>query len=510
MKTKDVLAMAGVALATSFAVPVLAEDIPVPNGSFEMIYKPGSTTITADPLNGWTNGIGPDTPMQSGQIAAYSDGTTGTLVDIPGWINTPGIETSYDWLQGSGVVTRINAQAPDGDYFFSANGSNWGNPQGGAVDSDAPLTTVTTVGGDLSYTVSMLYNGPVSPVLIELLADGVPLLPSSSVDPPAPHAWDVVSRTYDAASLAGHLGESLTIRVGWGPEATGTQSHLDMVTLSYTPGGDPNFPLIITQSALNPGSLDFEWESQPGMFYLLRTSSDLAADFATWESVNVPGSVENNGVFEIAAISPLNMHRIVRPGDPMRFYRVEEYSLPPVTIFDENFDSTAAGMLPTGWTTGFDATDTLMNTNWELGDPTGGPATGPTAAFSGANCVGTNLLANYGLSSSTWLRTPAIDLSTATGATLTFHQWVDMDDFDNLDQGTVRVHDAGTLAEIGVVETNITGLSPLDWVEFSAELPAAALGQSVVLEFWFESDDEDFADATGWYLDEVIVTTPAP
>jgi hypothetical protein len=124
--------------------------------------------------------------------------------------------------------------------------------------------------------------------------------------------------------------------------------------------------------------------------------------------------------------------------------------------------------------------------------------------------VGTNLLANYGLSSSTWLRTPAIDLSTATGATLTFHQWVDMDDFDNLDQGTVRVHDAGTLAEIGVVETNITGLSPLDWVEFSAELPAAALGQSVVLEFWFESDDEDFADATGWYLDEVIVTTPAP
>ncbi len=157
--------------------------------------------------------------------------------------------------------------------------------------------------------------------------------------------------------------------------------------------------------------------------YLLRTSSDLAADFATWDSVNVPGSVENNGVFEIATSAPLNLHSIVRPGDPVRFYRVEEYPLPPATVFEDNFDGADQG-----WTTGFDASDIAMNTVWEMGDPFGGPATGPAAANSAPNCYGTNLTTNYGISSNTWLRSPAIDLTTATGATVTFQQWVDMDE----------------------------------------------------------------------------------
>lgn len=83
------------------------------------------------------------------------------------------------------------------------------------------------------------------------------------------------------------------------------------------------------------------------------------------------------------------------------------------------------------------------------------------------------------------------------------------DEFDNLDRGTVRVLDVGTLAEIGVLETNITGFAR-DWAEFSAELPAAALGRTVVIEFQFESDGDDLPDASGWYIDDVTVTTPAP
>ncbi len=129
-------------------------------------------------------------------------------------------------------------------------------------------------------------------------------------------------------------------------------------------------------------------------------------------------------------------------------------------------------------------------------------------AFSGANCAATNLLANYGTESNIWLRTPALDLSTATGATVTFQQWVDMDEFENLDRGEVRVLKAGTFSEIGVMETNITGLDPAGWVGFSARLPTAALGQSGALEFGFVSDGDAFFDQSGWYIDEVIVTTP--
>jgi hypothetical protein len=203
--------------------------ISVPNGSFEEIYKPGSTTITADIGGGWTNGVGPNTPMNGDQIATYSDETTGNTVDIPGWINVPDWPPSYDWPVGCGSVAK-QTTPPDGDHYYTANGSNWGNSQGGAIESDAPLARIES---GLAYTVAMLANGPVTPVVLELLADGEPLTPSSSVDPNAPYEWEEFSRTYDTASLADHVGKSLTIRVGFGPDAVGTQSHIDAVSLSF-------------------------------------------------------------------------------------------------------------------------------------------------------------------------------------------------------------------------------------------------------------------------------------
>ncbi|MHC4565292.1 MAG: LamG-like jellyroll fold domain-containing protein [Planctomycetota bacterium] len=239
--------------------------IPVPNGSFEQVYRPGSTTITADLGGNWTNGVGPDTPMNGSQTADYSDGTTGTSVDVPGWINTPGWPPSYDWPVGCGSIAG-QTTPPDGAYYYTANGSNWGNAQGGAIESDAPLTTV---GDGLTYTVSMLANGPVTPVVLELLADGVPLTPSSSVDPNAPYEWEEFSRTYDAASLADHVGKSLTIRVGFGPDAVGTQSHIDAVSLSYVPA--PPAPIVVPITIVNPGfedpvlaEDDWTWGDVPG------------------------------------------------------------------------------------------------------------------------------------------------------------------------------------------------------------------------------------------------------
>ena len=216
---------------------VSAIAIAVPNGDFEEIYKPGSTTITADLGDGWTQGLGPDTPMDSG-IATYSDGATGDAVDIPGWIGadpqgwidnggTYDRDTSFPNRQGS--VAR-QSDTPDGLYYYLSNGGGWGNPAGGLIVSDAPLATVE---GGLTYTLSMLANGGATPVVLELLADGVALTPSSSVDPELSGDWKEFSRTYDAVSLDGHLGASLTIRLGVGRGAGGGQSHFDAVSLSY-------------------------------------------------------------------------------------------------------------------------------------------------------------------------------------------------------------------------------------------------------------------------------------
>ena len=249
----------------------------------------------------------------------------------------------------------------------------------------------------------------------------------------------------------------------------------------------------------NGNDLVIDWASQAGKRYNLRSETDLSvADPVDWAIYD--------GKMEIMATPPENTLTIPLPADAKRFFVIEEFPAPPVTVFSENFD----GADP-GWTTGFDALDTDMNTIWELGDPVGGPVTAPSAANSAPNCYGTNLTENYGISSNTWLRTPNIDLTAAPGATLVFQQWLDMDEFDNLDRGMVRVLDAsvlpGTVTELGVVQANITGF--LDgWVAFSAELPAAALGQVISLEFGFVSDGDDIFDASGWYIDDVIVTMP--
>jgi hypothetical protein len=50
-------------------------------------------------------------------------------------------------------------------------------------------------------------------------------------------------------------------------------------------------------------------------------------------------------------------------------------------------------------------------------------------------------------------------------------------------------------------------------VEFSANFTTASLGKSVVLEFVFVSDDDDYEGDyvyPGWYIDDVTVTTPGP
>jgi hypothetical protein len=222
-------------------VSPVAITIPVPNGDFEQIYKPGSDSITADLGGGWTQGLGSDAPMDDG-TATYSDGTTGDAVDIPGWIGadaqgwvdnggTYGRDTSFPNRQGS-VARQI--VTPDGLYYYLSNGGGWGNPAGGLIVSDAPLGTVEAG----TYTLSMLAtgpDGPATPVVLELLADGVALTPSSSVDPELSGDWQEFSRMYDAASLAGHIGGSLTIRLGVDRGASGGQTCFDAVSLSYFP-----------------------------------------------------------------------------------------------------------------------------------------------------------------------------------------------------------------------------------------------------------------------------------
>lgn len=236
-----VLCLAAAFIVGTAATGELRGDmITVPNGDFGTLYKPDTTITGVISSGGWNQGVGPACPIDNGTYE-FDDSTTGDVADIPGWIGADvqtwidlggsyGRDTTTGNLQGA--INRQYNHTDGGVMSFLCNGGSWGNKAGGLIVSDASLATIQS---GKTYTVSMWSNGAAEPIVLQLLADGVPLTPSSEVSPALSGSWQEFSRTYDATSISGHVGESLTILLGLGRNATGTQSRFDDVTLEVVP-----------------------------------------------------------------------------------------------------------------------------------------------------------------------------------------------------------------------------------------------------------------------------------
>lgn len=90
----------------------------------------------------------------------------------------------------------------------------------GGIQRVETASAVGTVRAGSTYTISAMIDGPVGgpiegPLAFHLVADGTPL---TATVPLAPFTgglgFQAITRTYDAASTAGHSGESLTIIIG--------------------------------------------------------------------------------------------------------------------------------------------------------------------------------------------------------------------------------------------------------------------------------------------------------
>ena len=247
MCKKNILTIAAVVILALAIGQVQAETVTVPNSDFELIYKPGQTTITAtlSPVgNSWTQGVGPDCPigLEAGlEVGEYefSDTSTGTVADIPGWLGydrqgwialggTYGRDQTTGNLQGS--VSNVSNHTPGGSNCYLANGGGWGNPAGGLITSDASLGNILN---SSTYTLSMYAKGGAAPLVLDLLAGGVVVTPTSSVSPTLTGTYQEFSKTYDVASLTSYVGQAMTIVLGVGRNASGTQSQFDDVSLSY-------------------------------------------------------------------------------------------------------------------------------------------------------------------------------------------------------------------------------------------------------------------------------------
>jgi len=253
----------------------------------------------------------------------------------------------------------------------------------------------------------------------------------------------------------------------------------------------PDEALRITRFSHDAGTgmLTIEWESLLGNLYSLRSETDPSNGEPTaWPIFG--------GHADLEATPPTNTLTIPLPADLERFFVIEGFPAPPESVFSDGFEGGQGAWAP--------GSEGDLGTLWEVGAPTN---VGPGAANGGTNCFGTNIDADYTNDAVVWLRSPAIDLTAAAGATLNFSQYVDIE--EGFDSGQVRLLDADDAnAELAILASAIEGNSPAGWTDFNKTLPAAAVGKNVVIEFRFLSDD--FSDPTqaGWYIDDVDLTVP--
>jgi hypothetical protein len=111
-----------------------------------------------------------------------------------------------------------------------------------------------------TYIISVTVGGPAGGprsqgIAFELLADGVALVPDSQVDvTPGNDGFEVISRTFDAASLAGFVGQDLSIVVGVTDDNTaGNRIIFDDVTMTPAPIPEPSSALLVGLAALMVG-----------------------------------------------------------------------------------------------------------------------------------------------------------------------------------------------------------------------------------------------------------------
>ena len=228
-------------MLVSISATVFAGAITVPNGDFETIYKPGTMITGSISGTGWTMGVGPSVPIDGGNGYDFDDGSFGEVADIPGWLGYDregwiayGGSYGRDETTGNfqGAVSNQHNITPAGENAYVVNGVNWGNEAGGLIVSAEPVATLASG----IYEISMMVKGKATPVMFDLLANGIALIPDSETTPELTTEWQEWTKTYDLTGNAGLLGAGQELKIGRGAglhTVTGGQSQFDDVTMSY-------------------------------------------------------------------------------------------------------------------------------------------------------------------------------------------------------------------------------------------------------------------------------------
>ena len=272
----------------------------------------------------------------------------------------------------------------------------------------------------------------------------------------------------------------LTIFQHGGWSGGNIQMYMDNIRIIDT-GFVPSL-IELTSPSLGGTSFSFSWVSSPGKLYQVHRSNAVNEHF--------------DSIAEVTADGDLTTFADPAPVANNAFYQVA--NVPPAPIFEEDFETGAAG-----WTTqDLGESGTL----WELGKPTNGPgeAHSPTRAY------GTGLAKDYGDYTDVYLVSPVIDLTDLDNARVEFWSYRDCEpafegELTDACQVWILDEDGEYLNDVPIW---IRGGEAKQWRLEKAKIPAKALGQKIRLEFNFSSDGgQDNGPQSGWFIDDVTITT---
>ncbi len=266
--------------------------------------------------------------------------------------------------------------------------------------------------------------------------------------------------------------------------SNGNDNYVDLVSLDVSAG--PGKLQLEVNHLADSNELEFKWDSETGKLYNLRSELDpSAAEPIDWPIFG--------GNANIVATPPKNTLTIPMPDDLTRLFVVGGLPAPPVTLFADDLESGAQG-----WSTVVN--DATRNTQWELGSPSG--STGPlTGAGDSATAWSTNL-GDYGPGSDISLRSPAFNLSGVTSAELTFKAFRDTDGFG--DSAVVRFLRAVDFLQLGAETAIDMTVFDVDYTSLSIPVVPEAMGENVIIEWNFVSDDS-VDSFSGLSIDDIEV-----
>ncbi len=238
--------------------------------------------------------------------------------------------------------------------------------------------------------------------------------------------------------------------------------------------------------------LVFTWESKTGKLYNLLRSTDLSTPPSTWEVWQAGIPADGSGT---------NVETYARPADPRSFFVLAEMDAP--ALFEEDFEVDNGGF----------TTAVTAGTEWAWGAPNSAGFGGSVSAGNGesANCWGTDIGAPgfyVNPTTESCLRSAVIDLTGVAAAELSFAQAIDIHGNDTV---TVNIIDdtTDTVIAADIVSISDGNVTSATWTTVGPiEIPAAALGQAVRIEWCFSGTGGTTQDYLGWYIDDVLVEEP--